>query len=57
MAVARAPAENAAWNKPLPIEREIEAVKVAATSTESAPQNADEIVRRAMAAEHAKAAR
>lgn len=51
------PRSNAAWNKPLPIERADEPRKVAANSTVSAPMDADEIVRRAIAAEHGETAR
>jgi len=52
-----APVANSAWSKPLPIEREATPVKVATTTTASAPLHADTIVRQALEAEHAKSAR
>lgn len=47
------PVQNASWSKPLPIEQDTTPVVVADSSTISP----DEIVRRAMEAEHAKSAR
>lgn len=54
---APAAVSQASWNKPLPIEREATPVEVAAISTPSGPMPADDIVRRAVEAEHAKSAR
>ncbi|MEZ5817559.1 MAG: tetratricopeptide repeat protein [Hyphomicrobiaceae bacterium] len=55
--VTRAPLTTAAWNRPLPIEQAAAPVKVAAKGTSSAGMNADDIVRQAMEAEHAKTAK
>jgi len=53
---ASTPAQKTAWNSPLPIERGAATVKVASRNAEPASMDADDIVRRAMAAEHAKGA-
>ncbi|MGE0767357.1 MAG: tetratricopeptide repeat protein [Hyphomicrobiaceae bacterium] len=53
---ARPPLSNSAWDKPLPIELAAAPVHVASTTNAaSTALDADEIVRRAMAAEHGKA--
>ncbi len=57
-AVARAPLQNASWNRPLPVEQPSKTAKAAARSVASASaapnMSEDDIIRRAIEAEHAK---